>query len=161
MKFNVKNNLEGWHFNFARGKVKSLKTTVLNGNLLHKNTGKKRNSKTKAENYPFLIFLSCSSSPVQAFQPMESKTKAAVTVEIKKVFINKENNCKLWSGILKAYLWEIKCFSAHQECHLHILLHTDYFVSSSTSILLLEVHSFYQDKYCHRNTAAGTALLGH
>lgn len=56
MKFNVKNNLEGWHFNFARGKVKSLKTTVLNGNLLHKNTGKKRNSKTKAENYPFLIF---------------------------------------------------------------------------------------------------------
>lgn len=45
MKFNVKNNLnhmlEGWHFNFARGKVESLKTTVLNGNLLCKNTGKK------------------------------------------------------------------------------------------------------------------------
>lgn len=38
MKFNVKNNrnhtLEGWHFNFTRGKAKSIKTTVLNGNLL-------------------------------------------------------------------------------------------------------------------------------
>lgn len=45
MKFNVKNNLnhmlEGWHFSFARGKVKSLETTLLNGNFLCKNTGKK------------------------------------------------------------------------------------------------------------------------
>lgn len=84
------------------------------------------------ENYTFLIFLSYNVSPAQASQPTESK--GTVTVEIKKVSINKANNCKLWNGILKVCIWEIKCFSAHQKCNRHLLSHTDYFISS-TSIL--------------------------
>lgn len=102
------------------------------------------------ENYTFLIFLFCNVSLAQPLQPMDSKTKGAVTGEIKKVFINKAENCKLWSGILKVYIWEIKCFSAHQECHLHLLLHTNYFISSSI-LTLLGVHSFYEDKNSQRS----------